>query len=247
MTYLCNALNRVLFFIFLLCSSLVDAQTLKGDAGPFSYSLGKNRRDTVWVITGKKPLESYFKKWKFDFVLDARQTIISGQRARMGGLRIGMEYRRVHRFGFGFYGTESDGVFVNSLDEINAEISSARLRLNYRSIFYERVLFFNKKWEWSATAHLGSGTITGDYKIRGSETVRSFPERRVSPFEISTTGYYNITWWCSVGSGVGYRFLRNAPEEVQPVYNAPVAIVRLRIKFGKLIKSIWNDDIKHTY
>jgi hypothetical protein len=203
-------------------------------------------RDTVWIISGYKPLENNFKKWKFDFVLDARSTLVSGTVARLAGLRIGMEYRRVHRFGFGFYNL-GDGVVVQSLEEINPDITRATLNIRYSSIFYERVMFFNPKWELSLTAHSGRGRITGDYIIAGGIKPQGFPERRVRAFEFSTTAFYHLTWWFSVGGGVGYRLVPDAPQEVQSIYNAPVGILRVRIKFGKLVKSIWNHDIKYTY
>ena len=202
--------------------------------------------DTIWLITGRRPLDRMFKKWKFDFVVDARQTIISNTQARLLGIRFGMEYRRVNRFGFGIYNLGS-GVALKSLIEIDAEISEAVLNLKYTSIFYERVLFFNRKWEWSAAVHQGFGKISGWYRFNDDPTQITFPEKRVRPFEISTTGYYNLTWWCSVGAGVGYRFMRGTPEEVRPIFNSGVVIARVRIKFGKLARSIWNKQTKYEY
>lgn len=203
-------------------------------------------KDTVWIISGYKPLERNFRKWKFDFVLDARRTLVSGTVARLAGIRIGMEYRRVHRFGFGLYNL-GDGVVVKSLEELNPEITRATLNIRYSSIFYERVMFFNPKWELSLTAHAGRGRITGDYIIAGGIKPQGFPDRRVRVYEFSSTAYYHLNWWISVGGGIGYRLVPDAPQEVQSIYNAPVGILRVRIKFGKLVKSIWNHDIKNTY
>lgn len=187
-----------------------------------------------------------FQKQKLDFVLDARQTLISTTTTRLGGLRIGIEYRRVHRFGIGIYGL-SKGVHLNSLVDLDPKISEAVLNLSYASLFYERVLFFNRKWEWSATVHLGKGQITGDYRTSADTIWRSFPTRDVKPFELSTTGYYHLTWWCSIGTGIGYRFMRETPDEVRHIYNAPVAIARVRIKLGRLVKSIWDENAKKEY
>jgi hypothetical protein len=203
-------------------------------------------RDSVWIVTGYRGLGPMFKKWKFDFVIDARNTLVSNASAKLLGLRLGMEYRRVHRFGVGFYNLAQD-VHLNSLREVNADIAEANLALGYASLFYERVLYFQKKWEWSATLHQGIGHISGDYRLAGDTVWQKFDERVVRPFEVSTTGYYNLTWWCSIGAGVGYRLMRSTPAEVRPVYNAPVVIARVRIKLGKLTKSIWDKNIKYEY
>lgn len=203
-------------------------------------------KDTVWIITGKKPLSAAYKKWKLDFVFDARQTMVSGTVARLAGLRIGMEYRRVHRVGFGFYNL-GDGIVVSSLEEVNPEITRANLNIRYSSIFYERVMLFNPKWELSLTAHAGRGRITGDYILAGGLRPQSFPSLRIRAYEFSTTAYYHLNWWISVGGGIGYRLVPDIPDEIKPIYNSPIALVRVRFKLGKLVKSIWNHDIKYTY
>jgi hypothetical protein len=51
----------------------------------------------------------------------------------------------------------------------------------------------------------------------------------------------------SVGGGIGYRQTRNAPEELLPIYNAPVFIVKLRIQPIKMVRGIWNKDIRNRY
>ncbi|MFN6379021.1 MAG: hypothetical protein ACK4WD_07085 [Flavobacteriales bacterium] len=237
----------VVSILLSLCFLSAAAQfSAVGEPASIFHKKENTYRDTVWIISGYKPLENNFKKWKFDFVLDARSTLVSGTVARLAGLRIGMEYRRVHRFGFGFYNL-GDGVIVKSLEEVNPDITRATLNIRYSSIFYERVMFFNRKWELSLTAHSGRGRITGDYIIAGGIKPQGFPDRRIRAFEFSSTAFYHLTWWFSVGGGVGYRLVPDAPEEVQSIYNAPVGILRVRIKFGKLVKSIWNHDIKYTY
>lgn len=233
----------------LLCisSPLFAQKTESSTARSTSFQIrNETFKDTVWIITGKKPLSSVYKKWKFDFVLDARQTLVSGTVARLAGLRLGMEYRRVHRIGVGFYNL-GDGIVVRSLEEVNPEIVRASLNIRYSSIFYEREMFFNPKWELSLTAHLGRGRITGNYILAGGLRPQSFPTFRIRAYEFSTTAYYHLNWWISLGGGIGYRIIPDAPDEVKPIYNSPIALARIRFKLGKLVKSIWNHDIKYTY
>ncbi|MFN0032483.1 MAG: hypothetical protein ACKVOR_10005 [Flavobacteriales bacterium] len=202
--------------------------------------------DTVWIVTGFKTLNENFKKWKFDFLIDARTTLLSSTPTSLGGLRLGMEYRRVHRFGLGFYGLNNE-VITTSLAEVDTSIAAARLSMNYASLFYERVLFFNPKWEWSATVHLGAGAITGSYRFRDSDQWISYENKRTKPLELSTTGYFHLNWWISFGAGVGYRYMRKTPVEVRDVYSAPVALFKVRLKLVKLTRSIWNKDVKNEY
>jgi len=234
----------------MLLMSVVSFGQLTLDGLSFSEKDKKKKtpyQDTVWVVSGKKVLDKKYKKWKFDLTVDARQTLIGKTSARLGGLRVGMEYRRVNRFGLGIY-TIGDGISTNELPSIDPDISLAYMNLSYLSIYYERVLAFNKYIEWSATVHRGIGNISGYYVIGTGPTAElTNYNRTVRPMEISTTNYFHLTYFISVGVGVGYRFMRNVPDDLIKFYNSPVAILRLRFKFIKMIAGAVNEDFRNTY
>jgi hypothetical protein len=241
MWLLLPAMRVSILFLLILLSGSAGAQ--------FDGYLSSKRRldsDTVWIITGKRELGPAYRRFKMDLSLDARQTLIGTQRARVGGIRIGLEYRRVHRIGIGLYGL-GEGVVLDSLPEIDKSITWANLTLAYQSIYYERVLYFSRKWEWSATAHFGRGVITGVYTRSGLIGTETLEEQRLRVLEFSTLGYYNVNYWCSIGAGVGYRYMLSTAPEIRDVYEAPVGLVRVRVKVGKLIKSIWDKDTKNLY
>lgn len=209
-------------------------------------ALRRTKPDTVWIITGKRELGPAYRRFKMDLSLDGRQTLIGTQRARVGGIRVGLEYRRVHRIGIGLYGL-GEGVVLNSLPEIDSTITWAKLTLAYQSIYYERVMYFSRKLEWSLTCHYGLGTITGNYMRSGVVANEVLPEQRLKVLEFSSLGYYNLNYWCSIGAGVGYRYMLSTAPEISDVYESPVGLLRVRIKIGKLVKSIWDKDTKNLY
>ena len=181
---------------------------------------------------------------KPEFILDGRRTLVSDQGARLGGIRIGVEMNRVNRFGFGFY-SFSKSVSTTTLNEISSNITSADLELNYASIYYERVLLFTKKYEWSSTIHVGLGNVSGSYTYENG-SVGNYNEP-LQLTEISTTLFRHLTYFMSIGAGIGYRQTRNAPEELLPIYNAPVFLVKLRFQPIKAVRGIWNKDIRKRY
>ena len=140
-----------------------------------------------------------------------------------------------------------NAVRVGELNAISGNIDQADMRLSYSSLFYERVLFFNRRFEWSATAHVGRGRIRGSYHIVGTNTMIDFDPIRVYPIEFSSTGYYNLTYWMSFGVGLGYRSFTTTPNEFISPFKGPIAVARLRIKVLKLIRSIWNRDLRIQY
>jgi hypothetical protein len=181
---------------------------------------------------------------KPELILDGRRTLISEQGARLGGFRVGIEMNRVNRFGFGFY-SFSKSVRTTTLNEISSNIISADLELKYASIYYERVLLFTKKYEWSSTLHFGVGNVSGSYTYADG-SVGNY-EEPLQLTEISTTLFRHLTYFMSIGAGVGYRQTRNAPEELLPIYNAPVFLVKLRFQPIKAVRGIWNKDIRNRY
>jgi hypothetical protein len=47
--------------------------------------------------------------------------------------------------------------------------------------------------------------------------------------------------------GVGYRYVPAASKEIREVYEAPIGLLRVRIKPGKLISSLWDKNAKYLY
>ncbi len=198
----------------------------------------------VSLAQEEKPNKSDYPLLKPEFVLDGRQTLVSSQGARLGGVRAGIEIRRVNRFGVGYYSL-SNGVETTSLNEISNTITSANLKMNYWSMYYERVLHFSKKYEWSATVHLGSGKVEGDYLYENGSS--GHYEEPIQLTEFSSTFYRHLTYFISVGGGIGYRYTNNAPEELRPIYNAPVLLLKFRIQPLKMVRGFWNKDIRKRY
>jgi len=199
---------------------------------------------TVYGQKEERNKKSDYPFIKPEFILDGRLTLVSNEGARLGGFRLGVEMNRVNRFGIGFYAF-SNGVHTESLNEISSNIVSADLELNYASAYYERVWLFTKKYEWSSTLHLGLGNVSGSYTYANG-SVGNYNEP-VQLTEISTTLFRHLTYFMSIGGGIGYRQTRNAPDELLPIYNAPVFIVKLRFQPIKAVRGIWNKDIRKRY
>jgi hypothetical protein len=232
--------------LLILCSGQLMAQGVDTIGISVSGDKGEFYRDTVWIVTGKRGLGPLFKKWKFDFVLDARRTFIGNQSAQLAGIRMGAEYRRVHRFGIGIYGLANE-VRVTNLTGYPHQIAQADVALNYMSLFYERIWYFARKWEWSSAFHVGTGVISGNYRPTETSDWLRLEDRSAGIFELSTIGYYNLTWWCNLGAGLGYREVTGVQADLRRLYSAPVGIVRVRIRLGKLVQSIWDRDKKYEY
>lgn len=203
-------------------------------------------RDTVWTVQGELPIGQGFKKWRPLFALDARSSSINGQPVRIGGLRLGAELRRVHRFGIGFYGAQTK-VQSQGASALTSGADSARFNLNYVTFFYDRVLFLHPKWELSAALHLGAGQVsveTGPFD--GTPIPPSNPVS-VRLMEWSGSGYYHLNWWFSMGGGVGYRHLLSAPEPLAQAYNGGIYLIKVRLRLSRLVRRMWDESVRDEY
>jgi hypothetical protein len=199
----------------------------------------KQWKDDVWILSGKKELSApLFRKWKPEVQFDGRSTVVTGNNVQLAGVRVGLEHKRVHRFGLGIYNWSSP-ISTEIINNVG-DTEDRRYTFGYGSIYYERILFFSRKWEFASTLHLGNGRIKVQTRPSGTDEFND-------PLEVSTSGFYNITWWLSVGGGIGYRFMRNAPQEVDDAFEAPVYVAKVKIRITKMLRCIFNADVKNEY
>ena len=159
---------------------------------------------------------------------------------------MGAEYRRIHRAGLGIY-------FLNTRlfdTDFDLPIEADRLEYDFRyaSVFYERVLYFNRKWETGATLHLGGGKIGVDVQSRDN------PNEQVhhghidfSTAELSAYADYNILYWLGVGAGVGYRFVAGATPDLRKDFSSPIFVAHIQLKFLKLARSYFDESVKDEF
>lgn len=203
-------------------------------------------QDTVWTIKGPKALGDGFKKWRPMFALDARSSSINGQPVRIGGLRVGAELRRVHRFGIGFYGAQTK-VHAQGAGEVTAGSDSARLNLNYATLFYDRVFLLHPKWELSAAVHLGTGQVWVETGPFDGSPIPPGNRVNVRLTEFSVSGYYHINWWLSAGGGAGYRQFLSAPESIAQAYDGGIYLIKVRLRLSRLVRRMWDESVRDEY
>lgn len=212
----------------------------------YSAACFSQLNEEVWIIGGKKFLGEGFKEWKIDFVFDGRNSFADGDPIPVGGVRLGIEYYRVNRFGVGLYGLNQPiGREMITLGD--TLLGPSQFTLGYGTLYYERVLFFNPKWEVSGTIHLGRGDVFVRTVNPETNVLEDYGEIQVRPWELSTSVYHHLSWWLSFGGGVGYRWMGNTPPALRDIYTSTVYLVKVKIRIGKAIRSIWDKDAKNEY
>lgn len=200
----------------------------------------------VWLIDGKRMLDTNFPKYKLGFTFDARNTFVANTKAKLGGIKLGLYINRVHQVGIGLYAMNKP-LYVSQIPDNSLVVYSVKVDFSYLSLFYERILFFDRHWEWSSTVHYGAGEINASYMPEKDTQEISLPEIKTKPLEISTSVLYHPTYWLSIGGGIGYRIMRKTPKQYHSYFNGGIYLVKVKIRLFKLIRSIGNKEVKNEY
>jgi len=200
----------------------------------------------VMLIGGPCRLKPYQLKIKPDIGIDARRTLFQKEWVAVMGLQAGVEYRRVHRLGAGFYFLNTR-VFDRNFDfDIPAE--QVEYEFRYNTLYYERVLFFNRKWETGANAHVGGGSVKIFYQNPQNPNDRiELDPVEFSAFELAAYGNYNIFYWLGIGAGTGYRFVFAGGSDLRRNFSSPIAVVNLQLKITKLARGFFDETVKYEF
>ncbi len=183
------------------------------------------------------------KKWKLLVGLDARRSFFESQKVKINGVRLGVQLKGVHRFGFGFYKLSKEIVFNNLIvDKPDAQIPTKVLvNVNYNSIFYERVFLKTKRWEISFPLHLGKGQFKRQY-LNNLGNYKQWDKKSFSVFSAGFQVKFYILSWLAPRVSFGYRETFNTLPEISHAFNKPYYAYGLSISIGELIRSIIKGD-----
>lgn len=191
--------------------------------------------DSVKLALKQKP--------KFFLQFDSYNSIVTGSKANAPGIKIGLDYGKKIRFGVGYFKLNTDVVekFYNLKgegDTVRAELSS-----HYFTVGAEYVLFRKGPWQISVPAHIGLGSSYFQYpdSVYGEQKIH---RKGIVLFEPAITGHYKIIKWVGVGFGVGYRLMLKNNPEVDDNFNSPLYVIRLKIFFDEIYKSIFKPEKK---
>lgn len=183
------------------------------------------------------------KKTKLLVGFDSRRSFFDDRSIKVFGFRFGAEFKRVHRFGLGFYFQNKAEVFRDiSVPETDAtDTSYVKLQAGFAALFYERVFFYNKKWEFSCPFYLGAGNLSRQYTDTTGHY--SFPkEYPFSTLGAAVTGKYFVWPWLALGTGVGYRFVFSEAPRVKDAFQQPFYMLKVQLLFGELYRAVFKKE-----
>ena len=165
-------------------------------------------------------------KWKFAFQLDNRFSSIRGKEVTVFGAKVGVQYRKLTRFGIG------GSLVLNPIyiDYFNKKLNTPetnKISFWYLSVFNNWILYKNKKWECFLTEQVGFGRPNFTKEI--NNYVVSDVDVDLYINELSGQVNYKLTPWVGLGIGIGHRNLLNKKSVLNTTFDAPIYIAKIII------------------
>ena len=182
---------------------------------------------------------SFNHKPRLDFKLDTRNSFITAQHAKIFGIKIGYEYNSTVKLGIGYNSLSSD-IYKDKIIQINLhkfETVKALLKFVYVSPYFEYVFHRSLKWEHTIPLQFGFGNSWYEYKDKGYKVRDNY--RPVILYEPTMTTQYKILPWFGIGVGLGYRILFLNNRSINENFNSPIYVIRLKVFFGEIVRTIW--------
>jgi len=169
------------------------------------------------------------KKWKFSFQLDNRFSSIRGKEVTVFGMKIGMQYKKLTRFGIGG-SLISNPVYIDYFNKKEKAEETNKIGFWYFSIFNDWILYKSKRWECFATEQVGFGRPNFTKEINND--IVSNVDVNLYVNEISGQVNYKVTPYLGLGAGIGYRNLLNKKSVLNTTFDAPIYIAKIIIYPG---------------
>ncbi len=189
----------------------------------------------------EKPKAGVVSNFLFQF--DNRNERYYETRARMNGVKIGLEFYKRFRVGVGFYGN-------NNFYQINfpdvSEDHRFSGRFSYATTFAEVVFYRSFRWELSTSLARGTGQIllnTYEAKTSIPELVKQDTLNNIRLYDYGVNAQFKIFPWFGIGVGAGYRWLNLPAEpELQGLFSDPYFDFKIKVFLGYAIKGIFSPE-----
>lgn len=214
-------MQKLLSILFILC--LISATTT-----------AQPTLDTIRQCLQKKP--HLFGKF------DSRNSFIENSRAKIFGLKTGLNFGNRLYFGIGYNQLnppskdfDKEIYIVNGNNQL--EKVTAMLRLFYISIHAEYVFYESKHWQLSMPLQLGAGQTYYKYNQLGKRKVIDKDYNFI--YEPAVSIEYKFVKWAGVGMDIGYRFMLTDYERLNKKFTSPTYAFKFLLYYNEIVKSVF--------
>jgi hypothetical protein len=202
---------RILFISLLIgISEQQNAQTI-------------NLSDSLYRVLLNKPTPT--------FKFDTRNSFITGNQAKVYGLKAGLSFRKTLTIGIGynFIGTRLTEELV-----VGRDVYYGQIKMRYIAPFLEYSFYKKGPWEAMVPVQFGVGQSFVRYDVDGVRT--DIRKDNIILYEPGMNIEYKIFNVLGIGGGVGYRIMLKNNREIKQQFTSPVYVIRIRLIFDEILR-----------
>jgi hypothetical protein len=164
--------------------------------------------------------------------LDSRRSFISNRDVKIMGLRVGLDFEKHARVGFGIYTLASpfSRTFIRPNQLGILDTLQCQLEFAYMTAYFEYVVLTTKHWEVSVPLHLGIGDV--------GFTLLPDPPKAFLLGEMSVQASYKIVPFLGLAGGFGYRQIFLGGYLIRENFDAPIYSFGIKFWTGYLIEKV---------
>lgn len=199
---------------------------------------------TCFPLIGKAQLYDSLRanlkmKPTLHFKLDSRNSFISNYKEPVFGVKIGADFGKKLRLGFGYNFLKTSFITDLRFDAPRGvDVIHRNLRVQYFCSYIEYVFYTTKKWEFSVPVQFGIGAIWYKYSFKDIENLRS-RKYLLLLYEPTLSGQYKVFDWLGGGLDVGFRFALHKNKNIEERLTFPTYSLKLLIYWGVLYNKVF--------
>ncbi len=167
--------------------------------------------------------------------LDNRNSFVSASRARISGVKFGLDYNTKFKLGMGIHFLR-DSILKDQF--VGNDTITSNLNMTYINTYAEYVYYRSRKWEFSMPIHIGIGNTRYEYKYNDEKV--EVNKKVVIIYEATLNGHYKIFKWVGISGGIGYRIMLKNNSAIEENFNSPIYHLGVKIFLGDIYRSIFH-------
>lgn len=169
-----------------------------------------------------------------DARLETRNSFIENNRAKISGVRLGLNFKKKLRIGFGYSWLSSDLTEKKTIIDAykNSQVVDNYLKFGYFAYYVDFVFHKTKRWQLSVPLQLGTGLSWFEYRD-GIFLIKS-KKYFLFLYEPGISVQFKLFHWLGFGTDIAYRFTLKNSHYVGEKLNSPTYAFKLLIWFDQL-------------
>jgi hypothetical protein len=162
---------------------------------------------------------------------DTRNSFITGNHAKVYGIKAGLSFRKTLTVGIGynFIGTRLTEELI-----IGEQVFFGQIKMRYVAPFLEYSFYKKGAWEAMVPVQIGIGQSFVRYEINGLRT--DVRKDNIVLYEPGMNVEYKMFNILGLGGGVGYRIMLKNNKEIDQQFTSPVYVIRIRLIFDEILR-----------